>query len=255
MGDRAQPFTPQQQLDAYEIGIKSTLFEGRATFNIAAYSYKWKNQPFNTFVTVVRDDNGDRIPNANVNFFPVQTPGSSRTKGIEVEAAFVPAEGWNIQANATYNKNKFIEFFTALDAQTLTLGGAPNTQVNVAGNRSSRFPKWSGNLSTSYTGAFTSDWDWFARGDLVYNGSAVTGLTNLATVKSWINVNARVGVEQDDFRIELFVKNLFDTDRWAAGQEITDFTIRFPPFDFTKLGIILLPQDKRQFGIRSSINF
>ncbi|MDX2221119.1 MAG: TonB-dependent receptor [Rhodospirillaceae bacterium] len=255
LGDRAQPFTPQQTLEAWEVGIKTTLADGRATVNLAAYDYKWKNQPFNTFVTVVRDDNGDRIPNTNVNFFPVQTPGSSKSQGIELETAFAPAEGWNFQANLSYNKNKFIEFFTALDAQTLTLGGAPNTQINVKGNRASRFPKWQGNLAGTYTGAFTGDWDWFARGDLVYNGRHFTGLTNLATVKSWFNVALRAGVEQDGVRMEVFVKNLLDTERWAAGQEITDFTLRFPPFDFTKLGVILLPQDKRQFGIRTSLDF
>ena len=70
---------------------------------------------------------------------------------------------------------------------------------------------------------------------------------------------ARIGFERDNFRIEGFVKNLFDEDTWRAGQSFTDFSITDTPvgvfFDFNKLGIILIPQDKRTMGIRTSLTF
>ncbi|MCB2108570.1 MAG: TonB-dependent receptor [Rhodobacteraceae bacterium] len=255
LGDRATQFTPQQKLDAYEIGVKSNFADGRASLNLSVYSYKWKNQPFGTFVTIFRDDDGDLIPNANPNFFPVQAPGSSKTSGAEIEAMLLPADGWNVQANVTYNKNHFTEFQTVTASASETLGAAPNTAVSIRGNRASRFPKWSGNLASTYTTALNSNWDWFVRGDLVYFGKVTAGPTNLATMKSWMTVSTRIGVEREGLRVEFFVKNLFDTDRWAAGQEFTDFTIPYPPFDFTKNGIILVPQDKRQFGIRTNFEF
>jgi iron complex outermembrane receptor protein len=76
LGAGAIAVTNTQRLDAFEVGFKSTLADGRATINVAAYTYKWKNQPFATFVTVFRDDNGDRVPNTNQNFFPVNAAGS-----------------------------------------------------------------------------------------------------------------------------------------------------------------------------------
>jgi hypothetical protein len=155
----------------------------------------------------------------------------------------------------TYNKNRFISFNAVTAADVNTLGAAPNTNVSLKGNRSSRFPKWSGNIASTYTTEFMADWDWFIRGDVNYNGAAVTGTTNLNKVKAWTSVNLRTGVQQDSMRLEFFIKNLFDNDRWSVGQEFTDFTLRYPPFDFTKSGLILIPQDKRQFGIRSSIDF
>ena len=247
--------TPTQTLDAFEVGLKSTLLDGRATANIAVYKYKWKNQPFGTFVTIFRDDNGDRIPNTNPNFFPVFAPGSSKLSGVEFDGTIVPVDGWTIQAAMTYNKNRFTRFNAVTGADIATLGAAPNTNVSLAGNRASRFPKWSGNIASTYTTEFNNDFDWFLRGDVVYNGRHVTGTTNLATVKPWTLVNLRTGLESDGARFEFFVKNLFNTKRWAAGQEFTDFTVRFPLFNFSNSGLILIPQDKRQFGVRTSLDF
>lgn len=255
LGNAAIPLTPTQTLEAWEIGLKSTFLDGRALFNIAAYRYKWKNQPFSTFVTIYRDDNNDRIPNTNQNFFPVNASGSSKSKGIEAEAMFAPVDGWTIQGNISYNKNQFIVFNTLSAADSVTLGAGASDNVSLRGNRASRFPKWMGSVSSTYTANLMADWDWFGRADWIYNGRAVTGQINLATVKAWNLVNVRAGVEKDAVRFEFFVKNLFNTKRWSAGQDFTDFTVRFPPFDFNKSGIILLPQDKRTFGVKTALEF
>ncbi|MBM3514700.1 MAG: TonB-dependent receptor, partial [Alphaproteobacteria bacterium] len=189
------------------------------------------------------------------NFFPVFAAGSSKLSGVEFDGTIVPVDGWTIQAAMTYNKNRFTRFNAVTGADIATLGAPPNTNVSLAGNRASRFPKWSGNIASTYTAELTSDYEWFVRGDVIYNGRHVTGTTNLATVKPWTRINARIGVQDDTARFEFFVTNLFDTKRWVAGQDFTDFTIRFPPFDFSKSGVILIPQDKRQFGVRTSIDF
>jgi outer membrane receptor protein involved in Fe transport len=81
--------------------------------------------------------------------------------------------------------------------------------------------------------------------------------TNLASLRSYFLVNTRAGVQRDNLRVEFYVKNLFNEDKWRGGQEFTDFSLIDAPgiFDFNKLGAILLPQDKRTFGVRSSITF
>lgn len=88
-------------------------------------------------------------------------------------------------------------------------------------------------------------------------GKAVLGVTNLASLRSYFLVNTRAGVQRDNLRVEFYVKNLFNEDKWRGGQEFTDFSLIDAPgiFDFNKLGAILLPQDKRTFGVRSSITF
>ncbi|MAI06352.1 MAG: hypothetical protein CBC47_04405 [Alphaproteobacteria bacterium TMED87] len=260
LGDAFGPTTPGQKLTSYEIGVKSSLFDGRAIFNIAGYYFKWNNQPFNSFVTVFRDDDGDGVPNTNPNFFGVSDVGTSESMGVEVESAFQLTEQWSGNFNLTYNDNEFIDFQNGTGSVVATLGGnAGSEAVQIKGNRASRFPKWSANLSSTYTDNLNGDWDWYVRGDVNFNGKAVTGVDNLATVDSWTLVNARIGFERDNFRIEGFVKNLFDEDTWRAGQSFTDFSITDTPvgvfFDFNKLGIILIPQDKRTMGIRTSLTF
>ena len=253
LGDAFGPFTPEQKLESYEAGIKSTWFDGRLLFNIAAYWYDWANQPTNTFATLFLDDDGDGVPNDNPNFNPVADSGGSKTYGFEIESAFVLADGWTTNANLTYNENEFKNFIPATASATATFG----QNVNIKGNRSSRFPKWSGNLVSQYTQPLNADWDYYVRGDIMYNGKHVAGLTNLAIMNDYFLVNARVSIERNNLRVEAFVKNVFDEDNWRAGSEFTDFSIIDSPsvFDFNKLGIILIPQDRRTFGMRVSYGF
>jgi len=252
LGDQFALLTPDQKLDSVEVGMKSTWMDGRFLLNVAAYFQEWKNAPSSSFVTIFRDDNEDGVPNTNPNFDSAATSGSSEYYGVEIESAFQISDQWSANLNITYNENEFTTFTTATDSQATTLGTS-----TVDGNRAGRFPKWSGNFSTTYTAPLTGEWEWYTRGDVNYMGKSLIGVTNLASLDSYFLVNARMGVQRDNLRVEFYVKNLFDEDKWRGGQEFTDFSLIDAPgvFDFTKLGAILLPQDKRTFGLRSSITF
>ena len=67
--------TPDQYLDSIEIGVKSRWMDGRILFNLAAYTQKWKASPFQTFVTLFLDDDGDGVPNAIPTFRQVVNTG------------------------------------------------------------------------------------------------------------------------------------------------------------------------------------
>ncbi len=260
LGDAFGPVTPGQKLRQFEGGIKGTYMDGRLLVNLAGYHIKWINQPFNAFVTVFRDDDGDGTPNTNPNFFPVSDAGSSKSYGAELESALAISENWTVNYNLTYNKNKFIRFANGTQSNVATLGGNPGVEsVELKGNSATRFPEWSWNLSSTYTDSLTSNWDYYVRGDVLYNGQAFAGLTNLSVVDNWYLVNVKLGLERENLRVEFFVNNVFDEKNWRGGAEFTDFTIQDPGpgviFDFTQLGIILLPQDKRTFGARTVVNF
>lgn len=251
LGPDAVDVTPVQELDAYEIGVKSTWMDGRLVANVAIYWQEWLNSPFNTFLTIYRDDDGDGVPNPSPNFFPVSTPGSSEYSGVELEVDFLVTEVWDLSANLSFNDNEFTEFLVNLPSAGATLGTR-----NINGNRSSRFPKWSGNLSSTYSGTFDNGWDWSVRSDLTYMGETFAGQTNLATLDSYSLLNLRFMVERDKLRLEAYVKNALDEDYWRGGQEYTDFSyVLSVGFDFDKLGLTLLPQDKRTFGVRVAYEF
>jgi len=260
LGDAFGPTTPGQKLTSYEIGAKTSLLDGRAIFNIAGYYFKWNNQPFNSFVTVFRDDDGDGVPNQNPNFFGVSDVGTSKSYGVEIESAFAVTENFSGTFNLTYNKNEYTDFQNGTGSVVSTLGGISGSEaVQIKGNRAARFPKWSANLSGTYTDSLTADWDWYFRGDFNYNGRATTGVSNLSTIDAWMLVHARFGLEQEGFRVEGYIENLLNEKTWRAGQEFTDFSIIDTPvgvfFDFNKLGTILIPQDKRTIGLRVSTSF
>ena len=251
LGPDAVDVTPVQELDAYEIGVKSTWMDGRLIANVAAYSQEWGNAPFPTFLTIYRDDDGDGVPNPSPNFFPVNTPGSSEYSGLELEVDFLITEDWDLSFNWSFNDNEFTNFLIPLASAEYALGTR-----NVKGHRSSRFPKWSGNVSSTYGGAFQNGWDWSVRGDLTYMGESFAGLTNLATLQSYSLMNLRFAVEKDNLRLEAYVKNAFDEDYWRSGQEYTDFSrVLSVGFNFNRLGLTLVPQDSGTFGLRAAYEF
>jgi len=261
LGPGAKEFTDQQTLDAYEFGLKTSWANGRVIANISIYKQKWKDQPSTQGVTAYLDNAndpatgqvaGDGIPNLNPNFFSVAVAGSSKYSGVELESAFVPTDNWTVNFNMSYNKNEFTDFFTAGEDDV----GAVCGTNNFKGKRNARFPKWSGSLSSTYTHQLTGPWSAFARGDVSYTGEAPADQCNRATLRDYYLVNARIGVEKENLRLELYVKNLFDEDTWRSGNNFADFSVRgngFSPLSWP--GIILIPQDKRTVGIRVALDF
>ena len=259
LGPGAREFTEQQVLEAYELGFKTTWADGRVLANVSIYTQKWTQQPSTRGVTAFLDNNtnpatgevaADGIPNLNPNFFSVAVSGDSEYSGVEIETAFLPTDDWTINFNLSYNDNEFLDFF---------IGGGGATRcgtTNLRGKRNTRFPEWSGSLSSTYTHHTSGPWSTYVRGDLTYTGEAAPDECNLAILQDYYLFNARVGMEQENIRVELYVKNLFDEDTWRAGNNFGDFSFRGNGFNpLAGAGIVLIPQDKRTFGIRVFYDF
>ena len=244
--------SPSQYLDAMEIGWKQTGFEGRLSTSFAGYYYKWKGRPTTQSVQYYRDDNDpnfrDRIPNATPVSQSVTIAGDEKLWGVEFEGNFALDDHWDFDATLSWSKNK-IGLFTTNSQFTVYQSS------NFRGRQKTRYPNWMGSTSASYRNDFVGDWEWFARGDLLYNGRSFVDLGNLATNSAWFLVNARVGVERDGFRIELYARNLTRQRAWVDAVRGTDFTVP-GNLNFTfNSGVSVNPQDKRVFGLRSHYTF
>lgn len=245
--------TPAQYLDAAEVGIKSAVLDGKAKLNLTGYYYKWKNLPFQLTVQYVRDaDNPalrDRIPNSFANTLTFAAPGSAKFKGAELETEIQVDDHWNVAGNLSWNDNKFTR---------LTLTGAFSAVVygssNYDGKRQIRYPAWQGNFAVTYTGELNGDWDWFARTDGSYTGKTYVDFSNLASTSPYWLFNTRIGVQSNDLRLEFFIRNLLDEDAWSGAQAFTDFSSQ-GDLSFARQGILVAPQDKRQFGLRLGYTF
>ncbi len=273
--------TPAQYLDALEAGIKQGFANGAGRVNLTGYYYKWKNFPTPISIIYVRDADDpalrDRIPKASANTLGINTSGSAQFKGAELETAFALNRNWNFNANLSYNKSKFTEFVnvglfsnevfnfggispvTGFRAGATTDATTISAQGNLKGKSPTRYPKWMGNMSANYTNTLVGDWSWFARLDAIYNGKAYVDLWNLATTDAYWLFHTRAGIEKDNLRIELYVRNLFDENKWAAATSGADFARTdfgvAGGFSFSAQAIYLVPQDKRTFGLRMNYKF
>ncbi|MDX2225037.1 MAG: TonB-dependent receptor [Rhodospirillaceae bacterium] len=266
-------FLDEELLDSYEIGWKQQLFDNRLSFSTAAYYGEWTNKKSRIVVPVNFTCGQSLAPVGNPGCNPatggaaagqparnpdgspffqntnVVVSGDSEIWGLELEADAALAEGWTGGATFNYAGNKFTSFI----ANFITGYARFN---DVRGNAHARFPKWSGSLNTAYTAALTDTWDWFVRADASYFGKTFVDVDNLAFCDAYWLINSRAGVEKDGFRIELFAKNLFDDDSWAACSRFSEFDLPNDAATSTLYqSIIVAPQNKRQFGIKTAIKF
>ena len=126
--------------------------------------------------------------------------------------------------------------------------------TNYKGLKIFRYPSWQANLATTYTDQFNADWDWYARADFIYQGPYWADNINLARAPDWLLTHARIGLTRDNLRVELFVRNLFQTRAWASVTTQSDITSA--AFDFNSIrGVGVVPQEKRTFGLRTNVTF
>ena len=266
--------TPAQYLDAGEIGIKSSWMDGAMNVNLTGYYYKWKNLPFGLTVRYFRDaDNPalrDRLPNAFNNTLGFSTSGSSKFKGGELETAWKVNDKIDLTGNLSWNSNKFTTLVLtgsfaseirnptrANAAGALVRSTDPNVvgaATNYSGSKQIRYPNWQGNLSGTYTDRLTGDWDWFVRTDLIYFGKTYVDFANYSWTSPYWLVHSRAGVEKENLRVELYIRNLFDEKGWAGANAFTDFAVQ-GDLTFLAQGVSVGPQDKRQFGLRVNYTF
>ena len=268
------PQLPAELLDSYEVGWKQQFMDNRLSVNLAAYYGEWKNKK-SRIQAAVQFTCGEG-PNAllinpgcrgaafgeagvgqlsrtiNGPFFSptnIVVSGQSKIYGFEMEGNAAVTEelttGWTLN----YAGNKFTNFIANFIQPYANF-------TNAKGNAHARFPKWAGSFNAAYQASLTDNWDWFARGDVSYFGKTFLDVDNLAFCSSYWMTNARMGVESEGTRLELFVKNALNDDNWAACSRFSEFDL---PLDLSFITsyqtAIVAPQNKRQIGIRTSIKF
>ena len=254
-GGEAIASSPSQYLDSLEIGWKQTFDDDAGYFNLTGYYYKWKDQTRSVSVRYFRDADDptlrDRLPNAFPNTLAVATSGTSKSKGVDLEASYLVNENLSLSGNVSWNDNKFSDL-VSVGGFVSEVFGVPNT--NLRGTRQTRYPEWMGSASVAYTDQLNSDWDWFVRGDASYFGKAYADVANISYTDNYWIANVRAGVEKEDFRLEFFVRNLFQERAWAGASSVNDFAAQ-GDFSFASYALIVTPQDKRTFGLRLNHSF
>ena len=269
---------PQEELDNYEFGWKQTLFNGSAYLNASVFFAEWTGikgrssvlvnetcttndvatgAPGCTYPGVVGDVTTRQTENppGSGNFEPlfnarnILLDGDADLWGYEIEAGGQINDNWTVDFNFAYVDTEYTRYI-------FNFGEAIFGFSDMRGNEVPRVPNYSAFATTTYRWAVNDNMGAFVRGDLNYFGKAFTDERNLAWMDDYTIINLRGGIETEQYRVELFINNLFDVDAWASGARFSDtaFPTDFGNF-FVQQGVNVSPNDRQEFGVRASFSF
>lgn len=190
----------QEQLTAYEIGAKLSLFDRKVQLNGAVFYYDYKDKQFLTY---------EPYPVTGYNQILKNIP-KSKLKGVEAEATILPIEGLTLHGAMTYIDTQVGSFDTY---------NGSIQPINVGGSRFNYAPDWSGNLDAEYRFPVADDVKAYLGGSMVYNSKTNNDLGGeaITEIPAYSLFDARVGLNSGKgWDVSLFVRNLTDKYYWTA---------------------------------------
>jgi outer membrane receptor protein involved in Fe transport len=249
--DTATEFDPEF-VDAYEIGIKNTLFDSTLQANFTAFYYDYQDMQISKiFNRTSFNENTD-----------------AEIYGVEVELVFAPDEHWLLNANMAYLHTEATDF-SSIDSRDPTDGrndvtlikditnaancvalidpetfaaiagsqfsscsaladaGLPMTEgifVDLDGNQLQNSPEWSVSLGGQYTFFLPRDHRLSMRVDYYWQDEMYARLFNreVDKIDDWHiwNAQATLMSADDSWYVRAFIKNIEDDDN-MVGQYLT----------------------------------
>ncbi len=173
-------------LISYEAGFKSEFLAGKASIEAAVFATDWKK------IQIQTNAQGPTIAYA---YFI--NGGSAKSDGAEVSLVWVPVPGLTLRANGAYTD-------AHLTSDAPAAGG-------VAGDLMPYSPKWSGSVGGDYNFALGSHKAWLGA-TVNFMGSRRSDFSEhrAVNIPSYTTLNANTGVDIDDLRVSLFIRNIAD---------------------------------------------
>lgn len=225
----ADPETIQQ----FEAGIKATLLDGRARFNIAAFTSKYNDIQRTVVVNAVQT-----LANA----------ASARLRGVEIESTFRPIDALVINGSLGYIDAKYNEFF-GLDVN----GGGydPNVDPELAAKLDlDRVPRLTAYLGATYSFQLPG----FApelqlRGSYSYRSHVFGDVGNEVREPALNIFDAGFAVKSDRWTASVYGKNL--TNEIQYGQS-SRFNFGPGPGGIAYVGWGI---NAREYGLELAVDF
>lgn len=195
-GSNAKPTNPEY-LDAYEIGIKNTLFDGRATLNVSAFLYQYRDLQ----VTLI---NGPAAITVNA--------ANARIKGVDVGLNVKLSDHFRFELNGELLDHKFVTYRDGPIVTPVPFGQGGGVARTV-GDLSGRPLPYTADASVSsalYFDAPTAFGDIDANVNFSYNDGYTYEPSATIPAKSFIDLGGTIGLtlNHGTTRIAAFGKNL-----------------------------------------------
>ena len=196
------PFQPEH-VNAYEAGLKTTLFDRSLTLNLAAF----RNDFSDLQVAVQVQTGGVSI----VNF--IRNAAKSRAQGIELEAKWRVSPFLRLGIDGTYLDSTYLSYPNA--GPTIDQQRRGIAIQDLTGKSTPFAPKWSGNVSATVTVPVTDRYRLSAEAIGILSSSFYTFSTIDPYLRqpSYARLDARISLDSTDGRwgIDLIGKNLTNT--------------------------------------------
>lgn len=240
-------FAPQK-VSAFEIGLKSQLFDRRLRLNLALFNNDYSDLHLtqNTFV-------------AGVLAPLVSNAGDARGRGVDFDAAAILSSNWRVNLQYTYADSKITRY---------NIPAPPAPQVSFAGVPLVRSPKHTLNASVTftqeigpgkfqltvdenYTSSYTNDYQGVPAGTaypgipgVLPPGTTTTQVLALFRTPGYAITNLNARYSWDAWEISGYVRNVFNHEYLAA---VLGFSPTIYPYE--------LPGEPRTFEISLKYKF
>ena len=226
-GIATPPILPER-VNAYEVGLKSSLFEDHVRLNLDVFRSNYTDLQVANFQVGVNGSNVSEITNA----------GSSRTQGVELSGEWV-LNGFRFQTAVTYLNARYLSYpgvtltaaetfcHVAANAKSASCvaafpDGTPNLQ-DLAGQPTSFAPTWSGSVTASYTAALPRGFHFITETDVnattnYFYGNGGNDDPELEQ-PGYARLDGRLTLEGPNGRwaVDLILKNLTDKIIFLGG--------------------------------------
>ncbi|QIB67062.1 TonB-dependent receptor [Kineobactrum salinum] len=198
--DSTAPDFDSDGLWTYELGWKTSLFDGGTYFNGAVYHVDWSDIQFLT-------------TDATGAFELIGNGGDATVTGFELELQARPLDNLEVSGGVGYADATF--------SGTQPEQALPQNQPRD-GERLPGVPKWSTTLFAQYTLPMSNGANALVNADWAYRSDSTTGLnpgaSNYRKLDDYHQLNFRAGVEWTRWKIMLAVNNVLDDRPEVAGR-------------------------------------
>ncbi len=205
----ANKFQPEE-IDSFEVGYRSRLFDNTLTLNASAFHYKYDDLQLSQVVGLQS---------------LVRNAAAAEVNGLELETIWAPDAHWTVNANLSLLDATYTEF---INIDSLNAIAGPQ---DLSGNQLSNAPKTSLNLGLSYRWTETAYGAWSARADVSYRDRVYFREFNTALDSqdpvTLLNLNLMWTSPEDRYQVRFFGNNVTDEAYIVRMGSSDNFGARF----------------------------
>jgi iron complex outermembrane recepter protein len=240
-----------ETVKSYEVGAKSTLFDGALTLNASLYWAEYTNFQTTALDTSITPPS-----------FILTNAGGLRARGAEIETRLRLARGFHVSASGAYNEATYRDFVgpcysgqansAVAGAGCYLLPGSTTVRVSdYSGYALPNAPRWSYTLRASYEQPLGDDLMLDASANWAWRDATQAVLGDpKARIEAYGLLNGNLGLASSDgnWRVSVYARNLLNKHFYAPYAA----TASFNPGGYNR---IMSPEAFRTIGGALSFHF